>query len=316
MSEPFFSEYPADVRRQVFAGRRVSPILPYKDAPAKLRHAGLPQGKLISISGTQDKYSVVLEPPRLRFCVEGEHGAFILKPCLRSDLMRHRESPANELLCMQLMQRVFHVPAAACALCFFQNGAPAYITRRFDRTPEGRPLKFEDFASLSGLLGGDANRKYTGSYQDMARLIELYSGAPAVDMETFFRLVLGNYLLCNGDAHLKNFALLENAAGEMRLAPAYDVMNTRLHIRNDSPFAMESGLFADARRPGRAVGAHFREWGLAIGIAPVRVDAFLHQFLDARPAVENAVQQSFLSPAARRAFIYETRQRFTRLARL
>lgn len=315
MSEPLFTEYPPEVWRQVFAGRRVSPILPYRDAPARLRHAGLPQGKLISISGTQDKYSVVMEPPRLRFCVEGEHGAFILKPCLRSELMRHREAPANELLCMQLMQRVFRVPAAACTLCFFQNGAPAYLTRRFDRTADGRALKFEDFASLSGMLGGDTNRKYVGSYQDMAGLIDLYSSVPAVDKETFFRLVLGNYLLCNGDAHLKNFALLESEGGEMRLAPAYDVMNTRLHIRGDSPFAMEAGLFADGRRPGRSMGRHFREWGTAIGIQDVRVELILRQALDAAPDVETAVRRSFLSPAAVRAFLYESRQRFVKLAR-
>lgn len=315
MSAPFFTKYPPALRRSVFGARSVSPILPYRDSPAKMRNAAPVPGKNISISGTQDKYSMVLDAPHLRFCREGERGSYILKPCLSSDFMRHREAPANEFLCMQVMQRIFRVPTAACALCFFQNGAPAYITRRFDRTPEGAALKFEDFASLSGMHGGDSNRKYVGSYQEMAQIIRDHSGIPAPDMETFFRLVLGNFLLCNGDAHLKNFGLLEAPSGEMRLSPAYDVLNTRLHVRQDALFAMEAGLFADGAPLPRQVGSHFRDWGRAIGIRATRVDAFIRRALDSCGEIEAMAHASYLSPPAQRAFLYEIRQRFMMLAR-
>ena len=315
MSEPFFTEYPPALRRAVFGARRVSPILPYRDSPAKLRGSGLVPGKTLSISGTQDKYSVVLDAPQLRLCAEGEQGGFILKPCLSGDFMRNRDAPANEFLCMQVMQRVFRVPTASCALCFFQNGAPAYITRRFDRAPSGTPLMFEDFASLSGVLGGDANRKYIGSYQEMAGIIDRHSGTPQPDKETFFRLVLGNFLLCNGDAHLKNFGLLEAPTGEMRLAPAYDVLCTRLHLRNDPPFAMESGLFADGRPLPRHAGSHFLDWACSIGISPARAETFIRRALKSFDAVAAMARASHLSPQALRAFIYEIRLRFSMLSR-
>jgi serine/threonine-protein kinase HipA len=53
-----------------------------------------------------------------------------------------------------------------------------------------------------------------------------------------------NYLFSNGDAHLKNFSLLESVDGDYLLSPAYDLINTRLHV-DDSNFALDKGLFAD-----------------------------------------------------------------------
>ena len=46
-----------------------------------------------------------------------------------------------------------------------------------------------------------------------------------------------NYLIGNGDAHLKNFALIESDHGDYILAPAYDLMCTALHV-NDSSLAL------------------------------------------------------------------------------
>ena len=56
-----------------------------------------------------------------------------------------------------------------------------------------------------------------------------------------YKLLLFNYLFSNGDAHLKNFSILETALGDFRLSPAYDLLNSRIHI-DDFDFAMEEGL--------------------------------------------------------------------------
>ena len=53
-----------------------------------------------------------------------------------------------------------------------------------------------------------------------------------VDMERFFELVVFNYIYANGDAHLKNFSLILNGQ-DYRLAPAYDLLNTSLHVNGD-----------------------------------------------------------------------------------
>ncbi len=38
-----------------------------------------------------------------------------------------------------------------------------------------------------------------------------------------------HYLISNGDAHLKNFALLENSTGDYLLSPTNDLINTRIN---------------------------------------------------------------------------------------
>ena len=66
-----------------------------------------------------------------------------------------------------------------------------------------------------------------------------------------------NFITLNDDAHLKNFSLI-NLGGEYRLTPAYDLMNTSLHLYEPRIFALDKGLFkegmsfSDVRSVGRA----------------------------------------------------------------
>ena len=55
------------------------------------------------------------------------------------------------------------------------------------------------------------------------------------------KLIMFNYLFSNGDAHFKNFSLLETPMGDYRLSPAYDLLNSRIHIK-DQDFALDDGL--------------------------------------------------------------------------
>ena len=51
-----------------------------------------------------------------------------------------------------------------------------------------------------------------------------------------------NYLLKNGDAHLKNFGLLFSSDfSHIYLSPAYDVVNTTSYIYRDKPALMMQG---------------------------------------------------------------------------
>ncbi|MEA1875937.1 MAG: HipA domain-containing protein, partial [Bacteroidota bacterium] len=59
------------------------------------------------------------------------------------------------------------------------------------------------------------------------------------------RILIFNFLTGNGDAHLKNFSLLETSDGDMQLSPSYDLINTKLHV-NDSPIALN--LFRELER--------------------------------------------------------------------
>ncbi len=86
--------------------RKVSHILPY-DAPKKNEEDAekfMENRKRISISGVQEKLSLLLEKNQLRLTEEGEQGTYILKPIPR-DLKKVDQVPANEHLTMQLAHR-------------------------------------------------------------------------------------------------------------------------------------------------------------------------------------------------------------------
>ncbi len=109
------------------------------------------------------------------------------------------------------------------------------VIERFDNDN----LAFEEVISLLGKL---KYKKYSGSYEQVAKVIYKYSSNPTYDMEKFFKMIVMNYLLKNGDAHLKNFGLLFNDNfNTISLAPAYDIVTTTAYIFKDKPALMLNG---------------------------------------------------------------------------
>jgi serine/threonine-protein kinase HipA len=77
-----FHTYSKTCLTRVFGGKSVHHVLPY-DSPAISPEAFelFEQSRRhISISGVQEKFSVVLEKNKLRLAHEGERGSYILKP--------------------------------------------------------------------------------------------------------------------------------------------------------------------------------------------------------------------------------------------
>lgn len=155
-------------------------------------------------------------------------------------------APANEHLTMQIASQIYQIPTAINGLVFFSNDEPAYLTKRFDVGANGSKLGKEDFATLAGKTEENAgnNFRYEYSYEGIAGLIKKYVGAWKIEMEKFFNLVVFNFLFSNGDAHLKNFSLLETVNGDYVLSPAYDLMDTRIHVDEDG-FALTDELFKE-----------------------------------------------------------------------
>lgn len=205
------SGYSSKALKQLFDGKNISCELPYKHFDDNV---GIDifnnNSKRISVSGVQIKYSLVADDGILRLTKEGEQGEFILKP-VPNNLRNKEFCPANEHLTMQIAAQVYGIPTAPNGLCFFQDGTPAYFVRRFDLSEKGK-LQKEDFASLAGLTrkNGGSDYKYDNlAYEEFAGIIDKYSSVPQVDKLRFFELVLFNFVYSNGDAHLKNFSLLE-----------------------------------------------------------------------------------------------------------
>ena len=110
-----------------------------------------------------------------------------------------------------------------------KSGELAYITRRIDRTRAGK-VAMEDFGQLTGRLTED---KYRGSLEQAGKAIRTFSDQPGLDSVDFFELVVFCFLTGNADMHLKNFSLWRPAPGNIQLAPAYDLVATRLVLPSD-----------------------------------------------------------------------------------
>jgi serine/threonine-protein kinase HipA len=139
-------------------------------------------------------------------------------------------------------------------------------------------------------------------------------------LEKFFKMVVFNYLFSNGDAHLKNFALLETANGDYILSPAYDLINTKIHV-DDSAFALNKGLFKDKfqskekKKNGRVGLGDFLEFAKRIGIKDSRVDALLNPFLERQVLAESLISRSFLNDQTKRGYKMNYEARRNQLSR-
>jgi serine/threonine-protein kinase HipA len=318
-----FDTYSPIARKLLFDGKEVSHLLDFDspnndnaDNEAYINNVGR-----ISLSGVQPKASLVVnDKNQLVKPALNERGTYILKPVPTSyALLDRKYCPANEHLTMQIASQVYHIETAANALCFFRDGEAAYLCRRFDVGPSGQKYQQEDLASLAGLTSanGGSDYKYSNlSYEECADIIRKYVKAAPVEILKFFRMVVFNYLSLNDDAHLKNFSLINRGDGEYHLAPAYDLVNTSLHLRMPRIFALDKGLFkegmhlSDTNTVGRK---HFEEFGRRIGLAERLVKRELDFFATEYPLTEELISRSFLSDSLKRSYRLSFKYRRTTL---
>jgi len=312
-----FSTYSRTCLKRVFNGRKVNHILNY-DSPAfnsetdKLFEENI---KRISISGVQEKFSVILEKNKLRLVAEGEQGTHILKPIPQVE-KRAEQMPANEHLTMQIAHQVYGIGTAENALIFFRNGAPAYITKRFDVKDDGSKLGQEDFASLAGRTPQTHGEhyKYLGSYLELFDLMKSHLPIYKLESIKLFKLLLFNYLFSNGDAHLKNFSILETPLGDYKLSPAYDLLNSRIHVE-DKDFALDDGLLP--RNIGRGkLNKQFRILAEKTGIKEKITNDTLQFMLSKSDVVKSLVDASYLNERTKRNYLQSYQGRLQRLSKI
>lgn len=182
----------------------------------------------ISVTGVQPKLSLDLsdvQSGKLTFV--GLLGDYILKPQSED----YPSLPENEALTM-LMARAVGINTAPSGLLPLASGELAYLTLRIDRAvfQKNRIVKrvrhMEDFCQATEHI---TENKYRGSMELTAKTIRKYSTQPGYDLTRLMDILIFTFITGNGDMHLKNFLLLYNAE-ELILAPAYDLLSTRLVI--------------------------------------------------------------------------------------
>lgn len=309
-----FTTYSRTCIKRVFNGRKVNHILPYTSLQSNQHEADTfeENASRMSISGVQEKFSLIQLKNKLRLTQAGEQGTHILKP-IPTISKNADQMPANEHLTMQIAHQVFGIETAANALIFFGNGDPAYITKRFDVVSDGLKLAQEDFASLAGKSPQThgTDYKYLGSYWDLFERMRGNLPSYKVESLKLFKLLIFNYLFSNGDAHLKNFSIIETPLGDFKLSPAYDLLNSRIHIE-DKDFALDEGLIPASMGQGN-VAKQFQILADQAGIPEGQMRHILALMVSKTEIVKQLVDASYLKDNFQRTYFQSYQQRLKKL---
>lgn len=251
-------------------------------------------GKL-SISGVQPKLSVKLDRKKNLLVSVAVGGRYILKP----QTQNFPNIPENEECCMNMAQAL-GIDIPEHCLIPLKDGSLSYVIARFDRRRGLEKIHQEDFAQI---LGRDD--KYKGSVEEIGRELKQISSVPGLDAQLFFERVVFNFLIGNGDAHLKNYSIFYCNEREARLTPAYDLVSSKLVI----PGEEDSALTINGKK-NKLSGKDFQDLARYLNIPQkIRYEKF-----DRKVNIMNEIiRNSRLDKEKQARFVDITKERFARI---
>ena len=223
-------------------------------------------GVRLSLAGAQDKIAIHVKGNQLSVPLGGAPSTHILKPVID----RFPDTVQNEAFCMNLAAAV-NLPVAAVSThdCL---GIEYLLVERYDRHVDDKDtvvrLHQEDFCQA---LGVASEMKYQAeggvSLKQSFNLIRRVSSLPIIDLQHLLNAVIFNVLIGNHDAHGKNFSLLYQA-GQVRLAPLYDLLCTTYYPELSKKMAMKIGGEYES---DRLFASHFEKLAREVGLSPLLV---------------------------------------------
>ena len=191
---------------KTFFGTKEVPLLTYSyDQMAELAKQVVERS--VAVPGVQPKLSLTLinetleKGNRGRFTVVGALGGnFILKPPTK----HYPEMPQNEHLTIRIAES-FGIKTAQSSLIRLESGELSYITKRIDRSENGRKIHMLDMFQIL-----EATDKYKGSMEKVGKAIGEYSSNTLLNKLNFFELSVFSFLTGNNDIHLKNFSMIKS----------------------------------------------------------------------------------------------------------
>lgn len=250
----------------------------------------------ISLAGVQEKLLLTRMPDgRWGRPVHGTPSTHILKP----EIDRFPQTVENEAFCMRLARGLgLSVPRVDTTTI---AGRHLIIVERYDRIvgPDGSVERIhqEDFCQAMGI---PPEKKYEeDGGPSLRRIAEILRDvAAAGSLDDLLRVVTLNVAIGNGDAHGKNYSLLHDPSGALRLAPAYDLVCTL--VFGDDRLAM---YVDDIHRTDRVTGERLvneaSRWGLSRRRAADIVADMLDRIPEAAEAARDATEgMPFDIPAA------------------
>jgi len=245
------------------------------------------------------KAEVLLHDRTVGLLEELERG-YILKPPVE----RFPEMPEIEHLTMR-MARCFGIETAECGMVNLESSEKALIVRRMDRIGHAK-LAMEDMCQLTDRL---TEEKYRGSLESVGKVILRHCEHAGLDALRFFEVNVFCFLTGNADMHLKNFSLLQNSEGEIRLSPAYDLLASVLLLPEDKE---ETALTLNGRKQKLRV-EDFRAFGAALKLTDRQVANVLSRFEKNLSKACDLILAGFCGAATKKRYHQLVMERWSRL---
>lgn len=238
-----------------------------------------------SLTGVQPKLSLHLNEYEgsQRLTIVGLWGGFICKP----QTIQFAQMPEAEDLTMHLAE-LAKIDAVPHTLMRMADNSLCYLTKRIDRSSTGEKVAMEDMCQLTER---QTEHKYRSSYERIAKAIVQYSSMPKMDVTNFFEVVLFSWITGNNDMHLKNFSLFEPHDGNIRLTPAYDMLNAViLNPKDDEELALTlNGKKKKLKR------SDFITSGLTMGVEQKTIERLIGKYVKLLPDMKKLIGNSFLN---------------------
>ena len=238
-----------------------------------------------SLTGVQPKLSLHLNEHEgsQRLTIAGLWGGFICKP----QTIQFAQMPEAEDLTMHWAE-LAKIDAVPHTLMRMADNSLCYLTKRIDRSSTGEKVAMEDMCQLTER---QTEHKYRSSYERIAKAIVQYSSMPKMDVTNFFEVVLFSWITGNNDMHLKNFSLFEPHDGNIRLTPAYDMLNAViLNPKDDEELALTlNGKKKKLKR------SDFITSGLTMGVEQKTIERLIGQYVKLLPDMKKLIGNSFLN---------------------
>jgi serine/threonine-protein kinase HipA len=216
--------------------------------------------------------------------VDGTPSTHILKPEIRG----LPKTVENEAFCLRLARNL-GLPVAEIGTLKVQNRNLIVVTRydrRVDTSGHVERIHQEDFCQATGRPPTQKYQEDGGpTLRDIARIL---SATDPGSIPNLLRAVTLHVLVGNGDAHAKNYSLLHEPSGALRLAPLYDVMATLFY--GDDRLAM---YIDDVRRTDHVTADRLLNEASSWDMPRRAAAEILDDFLAAVPgAVDRAAEET------------------------
>lgn len=103
----------------------------------------------------------------------------------------------------------------------FTSKHHTFITKRFDRTTEGKRIHFASAMTLLGYSDGN-DHQYGVSYLELAEFISSHGADVKQDLQQLWKRIVFSMCVSNTDDHLRNHGFILSSRG-WKLSPAYDI---------------------------------------------------------------------------------------------